>query len=194
MFTGLIEEVGHLESCLVQGSTAVLRVKGPLVTSDAQVGASIAVNGVCLTVTELDQDTFQADVMAETLRRTTLGGLTAGSLVNLERALKANARLGGHFVQGHVDGIGQLLERSEAVDWDDFTFGIPQELARYAASKGSIAIDGVSLTVTHVSDQAFGVSLIPATLEHTTLGGLKTGGLVNLEMDVIAKYVERLTA
>jgi len=194
MFTGLIEEVGLLESCLVQGSAAVLRVKGPLVTSDAQVGASIAVNGVCLTVTELDQDTFQADVMAETLRRTTLGGLTAGSLVNLERALKANARLGGHFVQGHVDGIGQLLERSEAVDWDDFTFGMPQELARYAASKGSIAIDGVSLTVTHVSDQAFGVSLIPATLEHTTLGGLKTGGLVNLEMDVIAKYVERLTA
>lgn len=194
MFTGLIEEMGSLESCRVQGSSAVLRINGPLVTSDAQVGSSIAVNGVCLTVTELDQGVFQADVMAETLRRTTLGKLTAGAPVNLERALKASDRLGGHIVQGHVDGIAPLLERSAGVDWDDFTFGLPAALARYAASKGSIAIDGVSLTVTHVSEQAFGVSLIPVTLQHTTLGALQPGDLVNLEMDVIAKYVERLTA
>jgi len=194
MFTGLIEEMGTLITLQTRGSAALVRVKAPLVTTDASLGESIAVNGVCLTVTELDGDVFGADVMAETLRCTTLGKLQPGAKVNLERAVRADGRLGGHIVQGHVDGIGQLIERSVGVDWDDFVFELPSQLARYAASKGSIAIDGVSLTVTDVSDQRFGVSLIPATLRLTTLGAMQAGDLANLEMDVIAKYVERLIA
>ncbi|MCL1898387.1 MAG: riboflavin synthase [Micrococcales bacterium] len=194
MFTGLVEAMGTLVKFAQRGSGALLQVQAPMITPELQLGDSVAVNGVCLTVTDLDQGAFSADVMAETLRRTTLGELASGAKVNLERAVRADGRLGGHIVQGHVDGIGQLISRSEGVDWDDLVFGLPSQLARYAASKGSIAIDGVSLTVTSVSDQDFGVSLIPATLNQTTLGNVRAGDKVNLEMDVIAKYVERLLA
>ena len=200
MFTGLIEEMGTVTRFEAAGSGARLEVQGPGVLQGAGLGDSIAVSGVCLTVSELLGDRFAADVMAETLRHTTLGDMRAGARVNLERALPANGRLGGHIVQGHVDGTSRLTARTEGKDWDDFVFELPVALARYAARKGSISIDGVSLTITDVVDAepggqvgSFGVSLIPTTLRQTNLGLLLPGDRVNLEMDVIAKYVERLT-
>jgi riboflavin synthase len=198
MFTGIVEEVGTVrEIAFPDGheADAVLTVHGPLAASDAALGDSIAVNGVCLTVTGLGQDgTFTADVMPESLRRTALGGLAAGEPVNLERALRADARLGGHIVQGHVDGVGTLVRRTPGERWDDLVLSAPADLTRYIAEKGSIAISGVSLTVTHVEATTFGVSLIPTTLDTTTLGALAPGDHVNLEVDVLAKYVERLLA
>ena len=163
-------------------------MRGPLVTSDAAYGASIAVNGCCLTVAELDGETFTADVMAETFKRTSLGALSAGGRVNLERPLRADGRLGGHVVQGHVDGTGTIESHAEGV----VRVAIDGDLARYVVEKGSVAVDGVSLTVVEAGDAAFTVSLIPATLELTTLGRKGPGDPVNIEVDVLAKYVERL--
>jgi len=199
MFTGIVEEIGTVVALdAAPGGApdgdAVLRVRGPLVTSDAACGDSIAVAGVCLTVTGIDEGAFTADVMPETLRRTALGALVAGSPVNLERAVRADGRLSGHIVQGHVDGVGQVLRREPGPRWDDVDIALPPELAGYVVEKGSIAVSGVSLTVTHVGADSFGVSLIPTTLVATTFGTLAVGDLVNLEVDVIAKYVERLLA
>lgn len=193
MFTGIVEELGTVVAIEDRGSDARLRVHGALVTSDAHLGDSIAVDGVCLTVSELPGDgTFAADVMPESLRRTALGGLVPGARVNLERALAVGGRYGGHVVQGHVDGVGTILRRDPGERWDEVEIAVPPPLARYVAEKGSIAVSGVSLTVTHLGDESFGVSLIPTTLEHTTLGGLVVGSPVNLEVDVLAKYAERL--
>uniref|UniRef100_UPI001C5D539D riboflavin synthase n=1 Tax=Nonomuraea rhizosphaerae TaxID=2665663 RepID=UPI001C5D539D len=155
-------------------------------------GDSIAVNGVCLTVVDVQGDVFTVDVIKESLDRSSLGGLDAGSAVNLERAVRADQRLGGHIVQGHVDGTAVLLSRQPGGNWDDLRFSLPESIARYVAEKGSIAIDGISLTVTTVDDDSFGVSLIPTTLKLTTMGEREVGDLVNIEVDVIAKYVERL--
>lgn len=193
MFTGIVEELGSVVTVEDRGQDARLVVRGPLVVSDAHPGDSIAVDGVCLTVSELPGDgTFAADVMPESLRRTSLGDLVAGAPVNLERALAVGGRYGGHVVQGHVDGVGTVLRREPGERWDEIEIGLPVELARYVAEKGSIAVSGVSLTVTHVGDESFGVSLIPTTLAHTTLGTLVVGSPVNLEVDVLAKYAERL--
>ena len=192
MFTGIVEELGHVVSLAHGPDSAVVRIRGPLVTADAAPGASIAVNGICLTVVELDADSFCVDVMAETLRRTCLGELTPGSPVNLERALAVGDRLGGHIVQGHVDGTGTSLARQPGDRWEVVTISLPGELARYVVEKGSITVDGVSLTIAGLDDASFQVSLIPTTLALTTLGTKQVGDLVNLEVDVLAKYVERL--
>jgi len=192
MFTGIVEELGEIVAMERGPESAVVTVRGPLVTSDATPGASIAVNGVCLTVVEHDLETFSVDVMAETLNRSSLGSLRAGALVNLERAMTASARFGGHIVQGHVDGTAQILARLPGDRWEVVQFTLPTDLSRYVVEKGSITIDGVSLTVSGVTDDTFSVSLIPTTLEQTTLGHKAVGDPVNLEVDVIAKYVERL--
>ncbi|MFD2795380.1 riboflavin synthase [Promicromonospora vindobonensis] len=198
MFTGIIEELGSVVALTRpdgdDGSDAVLTVAGPLAASDARPGDSIAVDGVCLTVTSVTDGAFVAEVMPESLRRSSLGGLVPGAAVNLERAMPANGRLGGHVVQGHVDGVATLVRRTPGPRWDDLAFGAPAALTRYIAEKGSVALAGVSLTVTWVSDEGFGVSLIPTTLDATTLGRLVPGDLVNVEVDVLAKYVERLMA
>lgn len=195
MFTGIVEEMGvvrGIEFPSGRQSDAVVSVEGPLVTSDVRRGDSIAVDGVCLTVSGFEGDVFTADVMPESLSRTTLGGLAVGDRVDLERAMPAHGRLGGHIVQGHVDGVGRLVSRSPGERWDDLRFAADRELLRYVAEKGSIAVQGVSLTVTGVDGEGFGVSLIPTTLGATVLGALVPGSLVNLEVDVVAKYVERL--
>jgi len=192
MFTGIVEELGEIVAVEHGAESAVVTVRGPLVTSDATPGASIAVNGVCLTVVRRDEQTFSVDVMAETLDRSSLGTLAAGARVNLERAMAAGARFGGHIVQGHVDGTAQILARLPGDRWEVVQFTLPPGLSRYVVEKGSITIDGVSLTVSAITDDTFSVSLIPTTLELTTLGHKKVGDLVNLEVDVIAKYVERL--
>lgn len=199
MFTGIVEEVGSIRDVDPRGDSARLRIHGRTVLHGVRHGDSIAVNGVCLTVAAHDEDSFTADVMAETLRRSSLGRLRPGSAVNLERALAADGRLGGHIVQGHVDGVGRLLSRTPGEHWHDLRFALPADLARFVVEKGSIAIDGVSLTVTGVSAPAsprpwFGVSLIPTTLAGTTLGAAQEQDPVNLEVDVLAKYVERITA
>jgi riboflavin synthase len=192
MFTGLVEEVGTVVGLESLGDSVRLTVRGTVVTADAAHGDSIAVNGCCLTVTDLGPEQFSADVMAESLDRTSLGDLTAGSAVNLERAVAAGARLGGHIVQGHVDGTGTLLDRTPSTHWEILRFALPAALSRYLVEKGSITVDGVSLTVVDVTDDSFSVSLIPTTLADTTLGTRKPGDRVNLEVDIVAKYVERL--
>jgi riboflavin synthase len=192
MFTGIVEELGEIVAIERGAESAVVKVRGPLVTGDAAKGASIAVNGVCLTVVEHDRDTFSVDVMAETLNRSSLGSLQAGARVNLERAMTASARFGGHIVQGHVDGTARILARVPGDRWEVVQLTLPPELSRYVVEKGSITVDGVSLTVSDVTDDTFSVSLIPTTLELTTLGRKGVGDAVNLEVDVIAKYVERL--
>ncbi len=195
MFTGIVEEVGTVTDLAWpdEGADARLTVRGPAVTADARLGDSIAVSGVCLTVADLPGDgTFTADVMPETLSRSTLGELAVGAGVNLERALAVGGRYGGHIVQGHVDGIGEVRERTGGERWEDVSIGIDPALARYVAEKGSIAVSGVSLTVTWVAADAFGVSLIPTTLAATTLGAAVPGTRLNLEVDVLAKYTERL--
>lgn len=197
MFTGLIEEVGTMVAIDDQGDAVRLTLRGPMVIGDAAHGDSIAVNGVCLTATELSGDLFAADVMRESLVRSALGELSPGDPVNLERAMTPQTRFGGHIVQGHVDGTGRLLDRTESEHWDVLRFAIDEELTRYVVSKGSITVDGVSLTVVDVEDGEqpwFSVSLIPTTLAETTLGQLRQGVRVNLEVDVLAKYVERLLA
>jgi riboflavin synthase len=195
MFTGIVEEVGTVVALDLRDGEgdARLVVRGPLVVADAHIGDSIAVSGVCLTVTDLPGDgTFAADVMPETIHRSILGKLVEHDEVNLERALPVGGRYGGHVVQGHVDGIGEVRERVPGPRWEDLTIGLHPDLARYVAEKGSIAISGVSLTVTWVSGTEFGVSLIPTTLAATTLGAAVPGTWVNLEVDVLAKYTERL--
>jgi len=201
VFTGIVEEVGTVAAREDLGDSAVLRIRAQRVLEDVALGDSIAVNGVCLTVTGVDPDgetaVWSTDVMAETLRRSSLGALRDGDAVNLERAVTAHTRLGGHQVQGHVDGVGRLLTRTPGEHWEVVRIALPAELARYVVEKGSIAVDGVSLTVSAVSaatdpDPWFEVSLIPTTLRETTLGARAPGDTVNLEVDVIAKYVERL--
>lgn len=192
MFTGIVEELGAVAGVHLRGGDARLELYGPLVTEGVGLGDSVAVDGACLTVVDVQDGTFGVDVMPETLARTTLGGLQVGDRVNLERAVRAAGRLDGHLVQGHVDGVGTLLERRPGPRWDDLRFAVPGPLARYVAEKGSIAVSGVSLTVTGVGADWFGVSLIPTTLAATTLGALGPGDRVNLEVDVLAKYVERL--
>jgi riboflavin synthase len=194
MFTGIVEELGEIVTIEQGADSAVLRVRGPLVVSDATHGASISVNGVCLTVVEHDTESFSVDVMAETLSRSSLGQLVPGSRVNLERAMSATNRFGGHIVQGHVDGTAHILERTPGDRWEVVRFTLPAQVARYVVEKGSITVDGVSLTVSAVDDESFSVSLIPTTLGLTTLGHKGVGDPVNLEVDVIAKYVERLLA
>jgi riboflavin synthase len=193
VFTGIVEELGEIVGVTDLPDAARLTVSGPLVTSDAKHGDSIAVNGVCLTVVEVVDGAFTADVMRETLVRSSLAKVAAGDRVNLERAAAVGQRLGGHIVQGHVDGTGTVLARETTEHWEIVHIGLPPSLARYVVEKGSITVDGVSLTVVTVTDDEFTVSLIPTTLELTTLGRRGTGDAVNLEVDVIAKYVERLT-
>jgi riboflavin synthase len=192
MFTGIVEEMGELVSLDLDGDSARLAFRAPVVSGDAVHGASIAVNGVCLTVVDVTGVTVSADVMPETLERSTLGGLRPGEKVNLERAVRASDRLGGHIVQGHVDGVEEIHSRTPGERWDVVRIGLSDSLARYVAEKGSIAVDGVSLTVSAIGDDWFEVSLIPTTLDLTTLGLRKPGEWVNLEVDVIAKYVERV--
>ena len=192
MFTGIVEELGEVVAIERQSDAARFTIRGPLVTSDAGHGDSIAVNGVCLTVVDLVDGTFTADVMAETLDRSSLGALEPGSPVNLERPVTLSARLGGHLVQGHVDGTGTVLERIPGEHWEVVRISLPTGLARYVVEKGSITVDGVSLTVMAVGPDAFSVSLIPTTLALTTLGQKGPGDPVNLEVDIVAKYVEKL--
>lgn len=195
MFTGIVEEAGEITEVVhLPGEALRLVVRGPLVTQGTRHGDSIAVNGVCLTVTDLGDETFAADVMRETLVRSSLRDARPGLRVNLERAVQPTARLGGHIVQGHVDGTGTLISRTRSEHWDVLRFGMPAAMARYLVDKGSIAIDGVSLTVSAVdpAGQWFEVSLIPTTLALTTLGDREVDDIVNLEADVIAKYVEGL--
>lgn len=193
MFTGIVEELGSVAAIeTLADDAARFTLLGPLVTTDAKHGDSIAVNGVCLTVVETDAGRFTADVMAETLRRSSLGALVVGSPVNLERAAALNARMGGHLVQGHVDGVGEIASIEPSEHWTVVRVTLPTELARYIVEKGSITVDGVSLTVVNVDDTSFSVSLIPTTLALTTLGAKQPGDAVNLEVDVIAKYVEKL--
>lgn len=198
MFTGIVEELGEITSKDVLADAARLIIRGPAVTADAGHGDSIAVNGVCLTVVEvLPGGQFSADVMAETLHRSNLGELRPGSRVNLERAAALNGRLGGHIVQGHVDGTGQVVARTPSEHWEAVRIEVPAAVARYIVEKGSITVDGVSLTVSCLGAEPhdwFEVSLIPTTRELTTLGAAPVGARVNLEVDVIAKYVERLLA
>jgi len=193
VFTGIVEELGVLVDKAELTDAARFTIRGPLVTADAGHGDSIAVNGVCLTVVEvLGDGEFTADVMGETLNRSSLGDVGVGSRVNLERAATVNSRLGGHIVQGHVDGTGGVISRTPFDHWEVVRIGLPPALSRYVVEKGSITVDGVSLTVSAVGDDWFEVSLIPTTRELTTLGQAVVGDTVNLEVDIIAKYVERL--
>ncbi|MCJ0902394.1 riboflavin synthase [Rhodococcus sp. ARC_M6] len=199
MFTGIVEELGEVVAKEDLVDSARFTVRGPLVTSDAGHGDSIAVNGVCLTVVDVLADgSFTADVMQETLNRSSLSKLSVGSRVNLERAAALNSRLGGHLVQGHVDGTGHVISRSPSENWEIVRISLPDSLSRYVVEKGSITVDGVSLTVSALGGdrgfEYFEISLIPTTLELTTLGTATVGTPVNLEVDVIAKYVERLHA
>ncbi len=194
MFTGIVEELGAVVALEPLPGASRLVVRGPVVTSDAAHGASISVNGVCLTVVTHEGECFSADVMAETLRRSSLGALHPGSPVNLERAVRAGDRLGGHVVQGHVDATGELLAITPDEHWTVVRVGLPGELDRYVVEKGSITVDGVSLTVTAVTPTWLEVSLIPTTLALTTLGHKGVGDPVNLEVDVLAKHVEKLLA
>ncbi|MEE6261817.1 riboflavin synthase [Plantactinospora sonchi] len=193
MFTGIVEELGELVRRTDTGDdSALVAIRGPLVVSDARHGDSISVNGVCLTVVDVDEDIFTADVMGETFRRTALGALGPGDPVNLERAATLGSRLGGHLVQGHVDGVAEIVRREPAEQWETVTFTLPAGLARYVVEKGSITVDGISLTVAALDAETFSVGLIPTTLKATTLGRKEVGEPVNLEVDVLAKYVERL--
>lgn len=194
MFTGIVEEIGTLDSRADVEGAAVLTVTAHTVLEGLRAGDSLAVAGACLTVTTINEHGFTADAMPETLRRTTLGALEPGSTVNLERAVRADGRLDGHLVQGHVDGVGTVLERRPGARWDEVDVALSRELARYVAGKGSVTVEGVSLTVTWAGEEAFGVALVPTTLARSTLGTLAPGRPVNLEVDVIAKYVERLLA
>lgn len=192
MFTGIIEELGEVAAVESRGDSSRFRLRGPLVTEDAEHGDSIAVNGVCLTVVDAGGGEFTADVMAETLKRSSLGALDTGSRVNLERPMALGGRLGGHLVQGHVDGTGVITQRTPGDHWELVRIALPGELARYVVEKGSITVDGVSLTVVEAGADFFTISLIPTTLALTTLGIKAPGDPVNLEVDVLAKYVERL--
>lgn len=192
MFTGIVEELGQVKALSLRGNSGTLTVKAKKVLEGTKIGDSIAVNGVCLTVTNMKNNEFSADVMAETVRRSSLGALRDGSYVNLERAMAADGRFGGHIVAGHVDGVGTItaIEQDDNAIW--FTITAPEQVLRYVVEKGSIAIDGISLTVARVEPDRFAVSVIPHTAAVTLLGRRRTGDRVNLESDIIGKYVERL--
>ena len=192
MFTGLIEQVGDVVRVVAQGSGKRLVIAEPTIASEAVVGESIAINGTCLTVAVRSDHTLGFDAGPETLSKTTLGQLRAGSRVNLERALAVGGRLGGHFVQGHVDGTGQIRKRTGGTDWDTVWIDVPEALTRLMVPKGSAAVDGVSLTIVDLEPTGFSVALIPSTLEHTTLGRARVGQAVNIETDILGKYVARL--
>lgn len=192
MFTGIVEEVGEVTAIASGGGSARVTIAGPLVVEGARRGDSVAVNGVCLTVTDHGRGCFSADVMGETLDRSGLGALSVGSRVNLERPVAVGGRLGGHLVQGHVDGTGTVLSRTPDEHWESVRVSVPPELVRYVVEKGSVTIDGVSLTVAARDETSFTVGLIPTTLAATTLGTAAVGTVVNLEVDVVAKYVESL--
>jgi riboflavin synthase len=192
MFTGIIEELGTVAAVEDQGDAIRLTITASSVLADAGLGDSIAVNGCCLTVASRDQDTWTADVMQETLEVTSLRGVSPGDRVNLERAVTPQTRLGGHIVQGHVDGVGEILRRTPSEHWEVVEISLPAHLARYLVDKGSITVDGVSLTVVEAGETSFTVSLIPETLARTTLGARQVGDRVNLEADVLAKHVARL--
>jgi riboflavin synthase len=192
MFTGIIEEFGTVAAIEKQPDAIRLTIEGPLVVSDAKRGDSIAVNGCCVTVVEQTATSFTADVMHETLRLTSLGSFQVGDRVNLERAMKSGTRLGGHNVLGHVDGVGEFLNRETSENWDWVRIRVPQELMKYVVLKGSITLDGISLTVNEVGEDHVGLSLIPETLRVTTLGSKQPGQPVNVEADVMAKHIEKL--
>jgi len=192
VFTGIIEELGTVAEVTALDTSARLAIRAETVTADARHGDSIAVSGVCLTVVEVGDGVFTADVMRETLDRSSLAELKPGDPVNLERAATLATRMGGHLVQGHVDGVGLIIERTPGDNWEAVRFSLPPGLARYVVEKGSITVDGISLTVTDVSDTDFAVGLIPTTLKLTTLGSKSVGDPVNLEVDVVAKYVEKM--
>jgi riboflavin synthase len=194
MFTGIVEELGSVVGLAWHGEhrSGVLTVRGPLVASDAKDGDSIAVNGVCLTVTEVAGDDLSFDVMKETFDRSALGALSPGDPVNLERAVTPATRLGGHIVQGHVDGIATVVSVVPGEAWTDIRFSLPGGLDRYVVPKGSICVDGISLTVVDIDTVSFAVSLIPTTIARTTLGHKGPGATVNLEVDMVAKYIEKL--
>jgi riboflavin synthase len=192
VFTGIVEELGEVTAVESLDDASRFRLRGPIVTEGAKHGDSIAVNGVCLTVVEFEGDEFTADVMAETLNRSSLGVLAVGSRVNLERPMALGARLGGHIVQGHVDGVGELLERREEGIGLWLRFRAPEHVQRYLIEKGSITVAGVSLTIAELHDDGFAVAIVPHTMQVTTFGGLAVGDRVNLEADMIARYVERL--
>ncbi|GCD88869.1 riboflavin synthase [Nocardioides sp. LS1] len=194
MFTGIVEELGTVESIEDQGDAIRLTIRATTVLEDAGLGDSIAVNGCCLTVAERTGDTWTADVMQETLDKTSLYGVAAGDRVNLERAVTADKRLGGHIVQGHVDGVGTIVGRTPSEHWEVVEIALPDGLGRYLVDKGSITVDGVSLTVVEARNDSFTVSLIPETLARTTLGTRGPGERVNLEADILAKHVEKLLA
>jgi riboflavin synthase len=208
VFTGIVEEIGEVMAVRRTDEVLELTVRGPTVSSDARHGDSIAVSGVCLTVTAVEppvepagasaddagRGAFRVELVPETLARTSLADVRTGTRVNLERAVAVGGRLGGHIVQGHVDGVGTLLRRDPGARSDELSFSLPGTLARYVVEKGSITVDGVSLTVAGTDGVTFSVALIPTTLAHTTLGSRAVGDTVNLEVDVVAKYVERLTA
>lgn len=192
MFTGIVEEFGTIEAIEDQGDAIRLTIASDITLSDAGLGDSIAVNGCCLTVAERTDRTWTADVMAESLAKTSLGDLAIGDRVNLERAVTAEKRLGGHIVQGHVDGVGEVVSRTPSEHWEVVEISLPDGMGRYLVDKGSITVDGTSLTVVEAKDDTFTVSLIPETLARTTLGFRAPGDRVNLEVDVIAKHVEKL--
>ena len=192
MFTGIVEELGSVSGVENLGDSVRLTIAAARVLEDVNLGDSISVNGVCLTVATFEDGHFTADCMQETLDRSSLGSLTVGSPDNLERAMAANGRLGGHIMQGHVDGTTTLLSRESSENWDVLRFALPADLARYVVEKGSIALNGTSLTVSSLGEDWFEVSLIPTTLRETTHGQLQVGDVVNIEVDVIAKYVERM--
>ena len=192
MFTGIVEELGEVTAWEQLPDAARITVQGPLVTSDTKHGDSIAVNGVCLTVVTHEGGAFTADVIQESLDRSSLGALTVGSRVNLERAMRLQDRLGGHLVQGHVDGTGKIVSKDPSAHWTVVRVTLPLELDRYVVEKGSITVDGISLTVSATETGWFEVSLIPTTLELTNLGRKGPGEPVNLEVDITAKYVEKL--
>ena len=192
MFTGIVEELGTVVSIVEQPDAKRITFSGPLVTADVHRGDSIAVNGACLTAVEIDGSSFTADVMHETLRLTSLGDLSVGSVVNLERAMNAATRFGGHVVLGHVDGVGAIVSRKPSDNWEWVTIQIPSSLMKYVVLKGSITIDGISLTVNEVTTDTVSFSLIPETLRLTTLGSKSVGDKVNVEVDIMAKHIEKL--
>ncbi|WP_373484121.1 riboflavin synthase [Acetobacterium sp.] len=192
MFTGIIEEVGKITSIIRGQRSSQLWVQGEVIIDDLKLGASVAVNGVCLTVSQLCGNKWMADVMSETLSRSNLGDLKGGSAVNLERAMPANGRFGGHIVSGHIDGTGYIVQISKDDNAVIFKIGAPQQILRYIIEKGSIAIDGISLTVIGLTDNSFSVSVIPHTVKHTVLGFKQPGDPVNLENDLVGKYIEKL--
>jgi riboflavin synthase len=194
MFTGIVEELGTVAAIEEQGDALRLSISATAVLEGTRPGDSIAVNGCCLTVTDLTDDTWSADVMAETLDKTSLAGSRPGDRVNLERAVTMQTRLGGHLVQGHVDGVGEVLRRTPSEHWEVVEVSLPPHLTPYLVDKGSITVDGVSLTVVEAGESSFTVSLIPETLARTTLGHRAVGDRVNLEADIIAKHVEKLLA